>query len=263
MINFIGYYHNQKELRNYRCNNYNLRRVSEDRHCRNHISGIKIESVITETLKELFLSPDFLFERALDEMLPGNIDPEATRDRYHELYGLLMEIDDKQKRNEELYIEGSIAKERFLEHKTTLETKKEEYSKGMSKEWELIRSSVNKETAEKSWKEVMEEIREETESFFEKADYLQMKELVNLTIDRVIIPVDRKNPVRIIVKIPMPVDVELRYMKDEYMEFEDDYGKTHEIGRTGELVPRIIPLDSTKKPFTCRTVEFIGDGEGG
>jgi hypothetical protein len=160
------------------------------------------------------LNPDFLFERALDEMLPGNADPEATRDRYHELYELLLEVDDKQKRNEELYIEGSIAKERFLEHKATLETKKEEYSKGMSKEWELMRSSANKTTAERSWKEVMEDIREETESFFEKADYLQMKELVNLTIDRVIIPTDRKNPVRIIVKIPMPVDVELKYMKD-------------------------------------------------
>lgn len=37
-----------------------------------------------------------------------------------------VDIEAKHKRNEELYIEGSISKERFLEYKTSLESKKTE-----------------------------------------------------------------------------------------------------------------------------------------
>lgn len=263
MRNFTGYYHNQKELRNYRCNNYNLRWVSEERHCKNHVSGIKIESIVMETLKELFLDTDFLWERALDEILPETVEVGSTRDRYMELYGLLQEIEAKDKRNEELFIDGIISKERLLQHKETLKVKQEEYEKELRHEYALLRKIDNKESVTKTWKEAMVQIREETETFFEKADYLQMKELVNLVVDRVIIPVNRKNAVRIVIKMPFPPEVMDKYSEEDICTYTDEHGVTHNIVPMGEFVPKALSLDPTKKPFTSRMVEFLGDKGGG
>lgn len=43
-----------------------------------------------------------------------------------------------------------------------------------------------------------------------------MKELVNLTIDRVIIPTDREKPVQITIKIPVPFYTEMKYIDEGY-----------------------------------------------
>lgn len=261
MKHFVGYHNNEKNLRNYRCNNYNIVRISEDRRCKNHISGLKIEGVVTETLRELFLDPDFLFERAASEIFPNTEkDPESARDRYSELHALLMETEAKQKRNEELYIEGIVSKERFNEHRTTLEAKQAEYEKEMAREYAILRSLDHKEAAERSWQEVMAEMREETEEFFEQASYEDLKELVNLCIERVVVPTDRKKAVRITVKLPLPPEIQDKYCEDEMVEYVDEYGKAHSIVPTGKRTPRPIPLDPTKAPLAFRAVHFDEDG---
>ncbi len=264
MKHFVGYHNNEKNLRNYRCNNYNIVRISEDRRCRNHISGLKIEGVVTETLRELFLDPDFLFERAVSELFPNTENTsESSRDRYSELYALITETEAKQKRNEELYIEGIVSKERFNEHRAMLEAKQAEYEKEMAREYALLRSLDHKESTERSWQEVMAAIREETEEFFEQASYEDLKTLVNLCIERVVIPTDRKNPVKITIKLPIPPEIQDKYYEDEMVEYVDEHGKTHNIMLTGERKPRLIPLDPTKAPLKFRAVDFDEDGWGG
>lgn len=51
---------------NYRCGLFSIGKTEESRRCSNHISGIKIESLVIDTIKELFLSPEGMFEYAIE-----------------------------------------------------------------------------------------------------------------------------------------------------------------------------------------------------
>lgn len=52
---------------NYRCSLFSIGKTEESRRCSNHISGIKIESLVMDTIKELFLSPESMFEYAMEQ----------------------------------------------------------------------------------------------------------------------------------------------------------------------------------------------------
>jgi iron-sulfur cluster repair protein YtfE (RIC family) len=95
-----------------------------------------------------------------------------------------------------------ISKSRFAEIKATLESKKEEYSNEMIKEEKKIKNNVLKDQAKQNIYEIIDEIREEIESFFDNASYDDLKNLVNIVVDKIIVPKDKTNQVRIIMKIP-------------------------------------------------------------
>lgn len=253
--NFIWYTNNKKNLKNYRCSKYNLRKNSIDRHCKNHISWLKIEWIIVDTIKELLLHPDYLFEEAIRELTTWNEDI-VKKDRYHELYWLITDIESKHKRNEDLYIEWNISKERFLEKKKELEVRKEEYSVEIKKEHEIIKNVTWREFALRDLKEIIEDLTEIIEKFFQYASYEKLKEMVEIIVDKVIIPVDRENPVRIFLKIPFRADFAERYLEEEMITFEDKYWKSYNIMWTWNMVPKLLNLDPTKAPLKFRTVEF-------
>jgi iron-sulfur cluster repair protein YtfE (RIC family) len=95
-----------------------------------------------------------------------------------------------------------ISKSRFAEIKESLESKKNEYSDEMVKEEKKIKNSVLKDQAKENIYEIIDQIKEEIESFFDNASYDDLKDLVNIVVDKVIVPKDKSNQVRIIMKIP-------------------------------------------------------------
>lgn len=179
---------------------------------------------------------------------------------------LFSEIDAKHARNEELYIEGNISKERFNTMKAKLEKSRDEYADEINKELRTIQDEVARESAKRDWRDITGEIKEMVESFFANASYDEMKELVRLMIDRVVMPTDRENPVRIIMRIPFDAS-KAKYLTEEMLTWTDDNGKEHDIMGTGFMVPKKLHLDSTKRPLRYRTVEFQSsggsDGDGG
>lgn len=253
--NFVGYHNNIKGLRNYRCWMHNSSKYSKERLCSNHISGLKIEWVIIDTLKELFLDPEYIFETAINRLVPSV--SEVKKDRYTELYWLILEVESKHKRNHELYVESLISKDRFKEMQELLDKNIEDYSKEMEKELEIIKSESLKETALKNLKEVIREVWEEIESFFDNASYDDLKEVVNIVIDKVIMPIDRTGPVRIIIKIPWNlISFSEKYYVEDMVIYNDDEWVDHIVWTTWEFKPRLLSLDPTKKPLKYRTVEF-------
>jgi DNA invertase Pin-like site-specific DNA recombinase len=253
--NFIWYFNNTKELRNYRCCLHNSTKFSKERLCSNHISWLKIEWVVLDTLKELFLNHEYIFEKALEGLNIWNLKDENNR--YLDLYGLILEIEEKHKRNEELYIEWMITKDRFAEIKNLLEKKKTDYSDEMGKEYDKLKNSIFREEAKRNLRDIVEEISNYIESFFDNASYDELKELANIVIDKVIVPKDKENPVRIILKIPLNVnDFNEKYYEDELIEYIDDDFRVHVLWKTWNVVPKLLKLSPTKRPLKYRTVEF-------
>jgi hypothetical protein len=118
-----------------------------------------------------------------------------------------------------------------------------------------LQDEVARESAKRDWKEIAKEIEEMVESFFTNATYDELKELVGLMIDRVVMPTNRDNPVRIIMRIPFDSS-KAKYLEEEMVTWIDDNEKEHDIMGTGFMVPRKLHLDPTKKPLKYRTVEF-------
>lgn len=256
--NFVWYFNNKKELRNYRCSMHNSSRVSEDRLCKNHVSWLKIERIVIDTLKEIFLDPEYITEKAIDKAFPKK--DEVQKNRYTELYWLMLEIDQKHKRNEDLYVDWAITKERFNEIKTTLDKNKEDYSKEMEKEHEKLKSELLKENAIENISIIIKELREEIESFFDNASYDDLKELVWIVVDKVIVPTDKNKPVKITLKIPgNTISFSERYYEEEIFTFIDDDWKEHNVCKTWEFVPKLLKLDPTKHPLKYRSIDFIKD----
>jgi hypothetical protein len=95
-----------------------------------------------------------------------------------------------------------ISKTRFVEIKAGLESKKGEYSDEMIKEESKIKNIVLKDQAKQNIYEIINQIKEEIESFFYNASYDDLKDLVNIVVDKVIVPKDKTKEVKIIMKIP-------------------------------------------------------------
>lgn len=260
---FVGYFNNAKELRNYRCNMHKADKVSEDRRCSNHISGLKIEGVVVDTLRELLLDPEYLFELALDRYLEDvQMGGESKRDRYHELYAVILETKEKRLRAEDLFVDGKIGKERFEEIVSRLDEEEARASKEMEKELEVIKSVVLKEDAKRTWKDFMNEESELAEAFFDHASYEDLKELVNIVLDRVVISTEKSEKlVRFVFKLPVTPAFAARYVEDEKIEWTDDQGKTHVVAVIPNA-PKFLSLDPTKAPLKYRTVEFLPNNGG-
>lgn len=256
--NFVWYFSNAKWLRNYRCWMHNSTKYWKERLCSNHISWMKIEKVVVDTLRELFLDPDYIFDMAIDKLIPWQ--EKKQKDRYTELHWLILELEDRHNRNHELYVDWYISKVKFEEMEKLLEKKKDEYSKEMQKEFEIMKNEAFKESAYKNINDIIKELNEEIEAFFDNASYNELKELVGLVVDKIIVPRNKENPVRIVLKIPWTtLSFQNRYYEDQKIIYSDDNGVDHVVWFTWEIWPKLLSLDPTKKPLKYRTVEFKND----
>lgn len=255
--NFVGYFHNGKWLRNYRCGLHNTSKVSHDRKCSNHISGLKIETIVIETLKEILTNPDYIFEKTIEEYLWDN--EKWNKTRYEELYFEILQLSEKGKRNEELYIDWLIDKQRFLEIKKDLEDKKLELENDFSHEQGMLKSEIFKEQAKKNIQEIIKSKQNQIKAFFENANYDEFKELVNLLVHKIIVPVNKKEEIQIVLKIPWNTYYfQEKYYEDEFVEYIDEQGIEHYICPTGDRKAKKLKLDHTKD-YEYRTIQFLED----
>ena len=141
---------------------------------------------------------------------------------------LISEISAKHARNEELYVDGNISKERFNIIKEKLEKSRDEYADGMNKELRTLQDEVARESAKRDWREITKEIEEMVELFFANATYEELKELVGLMIDRIVMPTNRDNPIRIIMRIPFDSS-KAKYLEEEMITCDDEHGNEHDI----------------------------------
>ena len=156
-----------------------------------------------------------------------------------------------------MFVDGSIKKDRLKEILSRLDAEEERTSKEMEKELEIIKSTALKESAKKSWEEFLEEERELAEAFFDNASYEDLKELVGIVLDKVVISTEKKEKlVRFIFKLPVSPAFAGRYLEDEKIEWTDEQGKTHVVAVIPNA-PKLLPLDPTKAPLKYRTVEFL------
>lgn len=236
-------------------------KVSEERRCSNQISALKIEPVIIDTLRELLLDPEYLSELAIDRYLEGG--EGDKKDTYSGLYAMILEIKDKRERAEDLFIDGSIKKDRLKEIIGRLNEEEDRISKEMGKELEIIKSVALKEGAKRTWKEFLDEERELAERFFDEATYDDFKDLINIFVDRIILTTEKKQKiVRMVFKLPVTPAFAGKYLEDEEIIWTDDEGKDHVVDVIPNS-PKYIPLDPTKAPLKYRTVEFIRNGGDG
>jgi predicted house-cleaning noncanonical NTP pyrophosphatase (MazG superfamily) len=103
----------------------------------------------------------------------------------------------------------------------------------MEKELEKIKSITLKENAKDNLKEIKNKLKEEIEDFFYNANYDDLKELINLVVDKVIVPKNKKSPVRIIMKIPCNnISFAEKYYEEETINYIDEDEKEHIVSTT-------------------------------
>lgn len=256
---FTWYYHNAKGLKNYRCSLNNGSKVSEDRRCKNQISWLKIEWVVIDTLRELFTEPEYLITRALEKTWwRSDMD---TSEKVAELYLELEQLDTKHKRNQELFIEWIIDKARFNEIKNQLDDKEKRIRDTFDKELEILKSEEFRNGAKENLTDIINNLKEEIEIFFDKASYDELKELVWLVVDKIILSDWKKSKTaRIIMKIPSDnLWFALRYYEEESVTHIDDFWNESKISWTWEYIPKKLKVDKFKSPIEYRTVEFTSE----
>ena len=232
--NFVGYYNKRKDLRNYRCSLCNPTKTDPTRRCSNNISGYKIDTLVIDTLKEVFLDPmKFMVDYGLSAKAES-----SDGGRYAELMYEIQEIDKKLGRAEELYIEGGITKDRLYELKRNIEDKRITIATELDRETKYLRQEAFEVDAQDTWLQSAKKLYEFACDFFETASYEELKEVVNLVIYRVIVPTDRSKPVRILFKMPVG-EFEWKYLSDDGRDFKE------------------FNLDATKNPLAKRKVEFL------
>ena len=253
--NFTWYFHNPKQLKNYRCSLNNWSKVSENRRCKNQISWLKIEGVVIDTLRELFTDPEYLLEKALWSLWNNKTD---TAEKCAEVYMAIESIKEQHNRNEELYVEWVIKKERFLEIKNKLDINEAELQKQISSEIKILQSEQSRNWAVTNLTDIINNLKEEIETFFDNASYDELKELVWIVVDKIILTDHQKEKTaRIIMKIPADnLWFAIRYFEKEFVTHIDENWKESNICSTWKFIPKKLKLDKFKSPIEYRTVEF-------
>lgn len=245
---------------NYRCGLYNLRRTSEERHCKNHISGIKIESLVFDAIKELFLAPDTLFGYVLEQG-KGNMRKaqEGTKERelewdYSELLEKLKALMKKNERIEELFVDGTISKDRMKEMKERVQEEENKIQKALDTEEKLLRQETFSASARESWEVIRNELKEDIGFFFLEATDEEKRSLIELLIERIILTHGNNKHIIIRFKIPLDVSLEEKYMEDIELFANDGYGRETSIWVYN--FPKIFPLGEIHTPIVSQEVQF-------
>lgn len=258
--NFVGYFNPKKNLRNYRCGLYNSSKVEKERRCSNHISGLKIEPIVINTVRELLTDTEYLFELSLNKYLWWNARDNEEWKIYLQIYGDYLMIDEKKWRLEELFLDGLIDKESFIKRKNVLDIEKETLAKELSEKQEYLVNSCHRETAKKSILEITKEKRKAIEKFFDEASYEEMKELINIVVDRVIIPKDKRKEIQIIMKIDGSIpSFQEKYSEEVFATYTDENGNMHNICPLGIQEPKLLELWPSSNPYLYRSVRFVWD----
>ncbi len=245
---------------NYRCSLFSIGKTDESRRCSNHISGIKIESLVIDTIKELFLSPESMFEYAIErEQGNGGKTWENAWEGqiewdYTELVEKLRNLMKKHERIEELFVDGTISKERMKEMKEHVGNEQARLAKILEKEEQILRQEAFSTSARESWETIRKELWAQIGRFFLEATEEELRSLIELLVDRVMITHGEKKHVVIRFKIPLDIQLEEKYMEDAELFADDEHGKETSIGTYN--FPTIFPLGEIHTPIVSKELQF-------
>ena len=239
----------------YRCSLRTKAKVDDDRRCRNTILSRKVESVVIDTIKELFTNPETVFD--YESIKYGWEDNEWDGPiRYLELKEKLENMISKIERAEELFIDGLITKDRLRGMKENLEIEKEELIRNIIKEEKYLHREAFMDSMIESWEDMRKEFYGIVEEFFHIGKSEQIREIIDILIDQVILSPDKSKSLIIRLKIPFDISLSDRYYDDEKILWTDEYGKNHEIMTIDKLVPLKLSLWELHEPIESKEVVF-------
>lgn len=214
--NFVWYTgsKNKNSLVNYRCSMCDKRKASENRRCHNNISGRKIDNLVIETLRDFFLDYNkFYVEYGITS--PVNESDVNIIDWYrYEIY----KLEEKEKRALDLALDGMIPKDKLKEVQEEVKTGIEKYTNLIHQEYELVYSQYKQWLLDGDVREYVKKLYNYALEYFEESSYEELKKVVDIMIDKVIVPKNKKSPIRIILNV-MPGDFDLDKYLDENREY--------------------------------------------
>lgn len=239
----------------YRCSLRTKVKVDDDRRCKNAILARKVESVVIDTIKELFLNPETVFDYN-EAKFGSKEDTWDSPSRYLELKEKLESIVNKIERAEELFIDGLISKDRLKDMKNTLDSELEGIKDSLIKEEKYLHREAFMDSMVASWEDMRMEFRDIIEEFFQVASHEQIREIIDILIDQVIISPDKTKSIIIRLRIPFDIHLSSKYYEDEKVTWTDEYGKTHIVMTTSDLVPKSLHVSDKYSPIASKDVEF-------
>lgn len=162
----------------------------------------------------------------------------------------------KIERAEELFIDGLISKDRLKDMKNTLDSEVEGIKDSLIKEEKYLHREAFMDSMVASWEDMRMEFRDIIEEFFQVASHEQIREIIDILIDQVIISPDKTKSIIIRLRIPFDIHLSSKYYEDEKVTWTDEYGKTHIVMTTSDLVPKSLHVSDKYSPIASRDVEF-------
>lgn len=197
--NFIWYSwsKNKNKLVNYKCSMSDKRKASEDRRCNNNISWLKIDTLVIDTLRDFFLDYNkFRIEYWLDS--------EATIDKTNIIEQYRYEIhklEEKEKRALDLALDWMITKEKLKEIQDEVKSGIEKYKDMIHNEYELVYNQYKQWLLDWDVEKYTKELHSFALEYFNNSSYEDLKQIVDIMIDKVIVPKDKTKPIRIILNV--------------------------------------------------------------
>lgn len=197
--NFVWYTWSKKKnsLVNYRCSMRDKRKASADRICNNSISWLKIDTLVIDTLKDFFLDYNkFKIEYWLNS--------KAVNDKWNIIdeYKLkILNLKEKEDRALELTLEWLINKDKLKEIQNKVKLWVEKYKNLIHDEYELVFDQYKQGLLDWGVNQYVKELYDFAIEYFEKASYKELKQIVDIMIDKVIVPKDKTKPIRIILNV--------------------------------------------------------------
>lgn len=162
----------------------------------------------------------------------------------------------KIERAEELFIDGLISKDRLRDMKNTLESEAEGIKDSLIKEEKYLHREAFMDSMVASWEDMRMEFRDIIEEFFQVASHEQIREIIDILVDQVIVSPDKTKSIFIRLKIPFDLYLSSKYYEDEKVTWTDENGKTHTILTTNNLIPKTLPVSERYSPIISKDVEF-------
>ncbi len=209
--NFVWYAFSKKWLIWYRCSMRDKRKTSSDRKCNNSISWLKIDTLVIDTLKDFFLD----YNKFLIEYSNNNKVDEEEINKVESLKYKIHKIKEKEKRALDLYLDWMIDKIKLKEIQDENKAKIDSLNNQIRDEYDSIYNEYKQSLLEWDVKESVAKLYKYAIQFFEEASYEDLKQVVDLMIDKVIVPTDKTKPIRIILNVyPWEFDF------DKYLEWD-------------------------------------------
>ena len=221
--NFTWYtWSSEAKLKNYRCSMSDKRKTSEDRRCTNSISGLKIDNLVIDILKDFFLDySKFKIEYWLNS--------DTTKDETNIIDQYKFEIkklDEKDSRALDLALDWLISKEKLKEVQNEIIEWKEKYNNLIHNEYELVYNEYKQSIIDWDVQDYVDRLYHHAQYFFENSTYEELKQVVDLMIDKVIVSTDKSKPVRVILNVyPWEFDIDTFFKDDRSTSIIREYNK--------------------------------------